>query len=59
LSERRAQHVADILLAAGVSPAQLRAGGMGDSVPMIDPKDWQENRRVEFVYQDSMVANNQ
>jgi peptidoglycan-associated lipoprotein len=59
LSEQRAQHVADILLAAGVSPAQLRVGGMGDSVPMINPKHWQENRRVEFVYQDSMVANNQ
>ncbi len=56
LSEVRAQNVADMLMAYGVPAAQLRVGGMGDSVPMVSPKNWDENRRVEFVYQDSMIA---
>ncbi len=58
LSELRAQNVASLLLAAGVAESQLRVVGMGDAVPMISPDNWRENRRVEFVYQDSMVATN-
>jgi peptidoglycan-associated lipoprotein len=56
LSAQRAQNVAAILLAAGVSGAQLHIDALGESVPMSDPGHWQENRRVEFTYQDSMVA---
>lgn len=59
LSELRAQKVADLLIVEGVPESQLRVGGMGDSVPMVSPDNWQQNRRVEFVYQDSMMAINQ
>lgn len=56
LSEQRALNTASILLAAGVSGEQLRIDGLGDNVPMTDPGRWQENRRVEFTYMDSMMA---
>ena len=59
LSEQRAQRVADLLIAAGVSESQLRVSGMAGKVPRVSPDNWDENRRVEFVYQDSMMANNQ
>ncbi len=59
LSEQRAQNIADLLIAAGVPEMQLRVSGMGGSMPKVSPDNWQENRRVEFVYQDSMMANNQ
>ncbi len=57
LSEQRAQKIADLLIAAGVPELQLRVAGMGGNVPRVSPDNWQENRRVEFVYQDSMMAN--
>ncbi len=59
LSELRAKNIADVLIAEGVPESQLRIGGMGDTVPMVSPDNWNENRRVEFVYQDSMVAKSQ
>jgi len=60
LSEQRAQRVADLLIiAAGVPESQLRVSGMGGKLPRVSPDNWDENRRVEFVYQDTMMANNQ
>lgn len=59
LSEQRAQSVADLLIETGVPASRLRVSGLGSSVPRVSPDNWQENRRVEFVYQDSMVANSQ
>lgn len=59
LSAQRAQSVADLLIEKGVPASRLRVSGLGSSVPRISPDNWQENRRVEFVYQDSMVANSQ
>ena len=59
LSEQRAQQVAKLLLAEGVPESQLQVAGMGDAVPRVSPDHWQENRRVEVVYQDSMMAHNQ
>lgn len=56
ISELRAQNIADMLLAEGIDKSQLRISGMGDGVPMISPDNWAENRRVEFVYQDTMMA---
>jgi len=58
LSEQRALNIAYILLAAGVSGEQLLVDGMGDDIPMADPTHLQANRRVEFTYMDSMVAQN-
>lgn len=59
LSEQRAQSIADLLVEAGVPNSRLRVTGMGSSVPRVSPDNWQENRRVEFVYQNSMLANSQ
>jgi len=59
LSEQRAQHVAELLIAAGVPESQLRISGMSGKLPRVSPDNWDENRRVEFVYQDTMMANNQ
>jgi len=56
LSELRAQHVAELLKAEGINESQLRVSGMGDVIPMVSPDNWDENRRVEFVYQDTMMA---
>ncbi len=58
LSEQRAQAVAELLVAAGVPVSQLQVTGLAGAVPRVSPDNWQENRRVEFVYQDSMLANN-
>lgn len=57
LSEQRAQNIADLLVAAGVPESQLRVSGMAGKVPRVSPDNWQENRRVELLYQDSMMAN--
>ena len=59
LSEQRAQNIADQLIAAGVPESQLQVNGMAGKVPRVSPDNWQENRRVELLYQDSMMANNQ
>jgi len=59
LSEQRAQNIADLLIAAGVSESQLRVSGMAGKVPRVSPDNWQENRRVELLYQDSMMAKSQ
>lgn len=59
LSEQRAQSIADLLIAAGVPESQLQVNGMAGNVPRVSPDNWQENRRVELLYQDSMMANNQ
>lgn len=56
LSAKRARNVAAILLAAGVSDAQLQIDAVGESTST--PSRWQENRRVDLFYQDTMVARN-
>jgi len=56
LSEARADKIAQLLEADGVPKSQLRISAMGDTVPMVDPADYRHNRRVEFIYQDAVVA---
>jgi len=56
LSEARARTVAQLLEANGVPKSQLRISAMGDTVPMVDPTDYRHNRRVEFTYQDAVMA---
>ncbi|MDO5084423.1 OmpA family protein [Arachnia propionica] len=54
LSKERAQHVADLLVAAGVDPAQLVVVGKADKEPVAsnDTREGQAaNRRVTFVAQ--------
>lgn len=54
LSAKRARNVAAILLAAGVSDSQLQIDAVGETAS--DPSHWRENRRVEFFYHDTMMA---
>jgi outer membrane protein OmpA-like peptidoglycan-associated protein len=52
LSQRRAEHVRDVLLSLGVDPAQLDAVGYGRTRPVdtgTTEAAHQRNRRVEFV----------
>jgi outer membrane protein OmpA-like peptidoglycan-associated protein len=52
LSERRAQTVADFLVANGVDPDRLRARGFGERYPLTTgdtPIERELNRRIEFV----------
>lgn len=56
LSEARASKVAQLMEADGVPKSQLRISALGDTVPMVDPTDYRHNRRVEFIYQDAVMA---
>jgi peptidoglycan-associated lipoprotein len=54
VSKKRAQRVADILMSYGVSESQLKVNGYGESFPLNDEKNWDENRRVELQYGEDM-----
>jgi peptidoglycan-associated lipoprotein len=56
LSKARAGKVAQLLEADGVPKSQLRVSAMGDAAPLVDPDDYRHNRRVEFIYQDAVMA---
>ncbi len=52
LSERRARKVADVLISAGISPAQIHFSGQGEYSPVASNKTAQGramNRRVELL----------
>jgi len=54
LGERRAQSIADFLIASGVSAQQLDVRSFGEENPIgLEQTEsaWQLNRRVELVYQ--------
>ena len=54
LSEQRAKAVARLLEMKGVSPSQLDLVSYGEEKPAVFENDeaaWQQNRRVEIVYQ--------
>ena len=55
LSEKRAQSVANVLLNMGVSKNQLAINAFGDTVPTLDPSNWQANRRVELNYESANI----
>lgn len=55
LSERRAQSVADALIALGADPGRLQVVGLGENAPIADnatPEGRARNRRVEVVLLD-------
>jgi outer membrane protein OmpA-like peptidoglycan-associated protein len=56
LSEARADKVAQLLETDGVPKSQLHISAMGDTTPLVDPSDYRHNRRVEFIYQDAVMA---
>jgi len=52
LSRRRAESIADELVAAGVAPGRISVRGLGESMPLVSNASAagrQENRRVEIV----------
>ncbi len=59
LSLLRAEAIATVLTTAGVPEGQLRIGGMGDNVPMLNANHWGENRRVELLYRDALMLSSQ
>lgn len=59
LSERRAQSVADALVAAGVDPGRIETRGMGPDYPVAtndNAAGRQQNRRVEIVIENARTA---
>jgi peptidoglycan-associated lipoprotein len=50
VSKKRAQQVANILMTYGVPESQIKVNSYGESFPLNDEKNWDENRRVELKY---------
>ena len=57
VSKRRAQQVANILMTYGVPESQIKVNGYGESFPLNDEKNWDENRRVELHYSEETETN--
>jgi peptidoglycan-associated lipoprotein len=57
VSKKRAQQVADILISNGVPKSQINVNGYGESFPLNDENNWDENRRVELQYSEDPEAN--
>ena len=55
LSEKRAQAVADLLVELGAMENQLAVESLGDTQPVVDPSNWDANRRVEMQYQSPTI----
>lgn len=55
LSEERATNVYNILLSYGAPAAQLVVDSFGETSPLNDEGNYQENRRVELEYSDEVV----
>jgi peptidoglycan-associated lipoprotein len=50
LSKKRAEAVANIMLAEGVPESQLEIVALADDAPLADAEDTRKNRRVELEY---------
>jgi len=55
LSENRAREIFTLLVNSGVPKDQLLMKGFGELVPMHSESNWDENRRVELEYTNSMM----
>jgi len=55
LSKKRAQQVADLLKSYGAPQTQIKVNGYGESFPLNNEKNWDENRRVELEYVESSI----
>jgi len=55
LSEQRAKQVYELLVSLGVSQQQLSMHGFGELKPLHDRNNWDENRRVELKFSDSVT----
>ena len=50
LSGKRAQFIVDVLVGHGVPRDLIKVNNYGESFPLTDEKNWDENRRVELKY---------
>lgn len=57
LSKKRAEQIADILITFGAPQHQLRVNSYGESFPLNDENNWDENRRVELRYIEENQSN--
>lgn len=53
LSGKRAQHIVDILVGHGVPRDLITVNNYGESFPLKDETNWNENRRVELKYENA------
>ena len=56
LSEQRAQLVMDILMTYGAPSSQIMLQGYGETVPLNNVNNLEENRRVELEYSRTMIV---
>lgn len=50
LSKRRAQQIASLLIEYGAPESRMKVSAYGESFPLTDENNWDENRRVELEY---------
>lgn len=53
LSKKRAQAVANLLITYGAPEDKIKVNGYGESFPLSNDGQWDENRRVELEYADT------
>lgn len=58
LSKKRAEAVASIMIAEGVSESQLEIVALADERPLADAEDAKKNRRVELEYNEVNLVKN-
>jgi peptidoglycan-associated lipoprotein len=58
LSKKRAEAVANIMIAEGVPESQLEIEAMADEAPLADAEDARKNRRVELEYNEVSLVKN-
>jgi len=56
LSQKRAEHVADLLLSQGVMKEQIEIFSWGSTAPLADVQHQRDQRRVELNYQEEYWA---
>lgn len=56
LAQKRAEHVADLLMNQGVTKEQIEILSWGSSAPIADAQHHRDQRRVELNYVDEYVA---
>jgi peptidoglycan-associated lipoprotein len=57
LSKKRAKQVADLLKSYGAPHSRIKISGYGESFPVNNENNWDENRRVELEYVDTALSN--
>ena len=56
LSKKRAQQIAELLKSYGAPGSQIKVNGYGESFPINNEKNWDENRRVELEYVNTSLS---